>query len=105
MKVQRLFALYRAGEGYPAGRIALELGISRSSVQRTLQMAHDDPEQFIILGFTVPMASADGSSFVCRFCGWPEEDAPPAAVHAFGHLFDPEELRIFPRPADLPPQS
>ena len=94
--IQKLYLLYMTARGFSPRRVALELGISRSSAKRIVSIAHDDPESFSFWDFVVRWQSDKGPVYFCRYCGsrWREE--PDAVEHAFGHIWDQSQLKFAP---------
>ena len=85
-------------EGFSTGRIALDLGISKSSTKRIRRQAHDNPENFLLWGFVVRWKVDSGTKYFCRYCAWVESKPVASGDHAHGHIWDSSELRIAPRP-------
>jgi hypothetical protein len=65
--VQKLYLLFKSAQGFSSNRIALDLGISRSSAKKALNEARNDTERFYEWGFVrTARKSGQGSRLTPR---------------------------------------
>ena len=96
--VQKLYLLYKVGQGFAHGRVAAELEISESSSKRIVKKSEEDPEVFYLWGFITRWRVDSTVKYFCRYCAWIEKGKVEICVHAYSHLWDPDNLKIAPNP-------
>jgi hypothetical protein len=94
--VQKLYLLFKSAQGFSSNRIALDLGISRSSAKRVLAEARNDTENLYLWGFVVAWRTETAVKYFCRYCAWTESRPQDAAMHAYGHIWDPRQMKVSP---------
>ena len=92
------YILWTAANGITPSGVEAMSGIPSSTVSRVRKQAYDDPGEFLDCDFIIlVMGGKIGDLrrpryFYCRMCGEADRRSAPMNHHAFGHIWDPEDL-------------
>lgn len=93
-RIHQRYILFQRAQGDSVASLANVLRCEKSAVEYHLRRAYEDPELFRTLDFVMPWNPPNRLSpvYFCRYCAWTEAKRVDACHHAFGHIWDEEEL-------------
>ena len=93
-RIHQRYILFRRAQGASVAGLAQELECEKRAVDYHLRRVFEDPELFRALDFVMPWNPPNRLSpvYFCRYCAWTEPERGDACHHAFGHIWNAEEL-------------
>ena len=92
------YILWAAANGVTPGGVEALSGIPSSTVSRVRKQAWDDPREFLDCGFIIVVRGGKIGDprrpryFYCRMCGEAGLRSAQMNEHAFGHIWDVDDL-------------